>query len=218
MTSPVFLIGGGRDPAGVRASHEPFVAACADGEILVVCEDDAERWTGALASAGAARVRARALDDFVLDDLDGAAGVYVAGGLTPAYAAALVPTGLGARVRERRLPYAGYSAGAALAATRALVGGWRLDGRAVCDEDASEDLDELTVVDGLGLVPLTVEVHATQWGTLTRLVHAVAGGLTGTGVAVDEHTCVEVRGSELTLHGLGSAYRVGVGTLHVLTV
>ena len=214
MTSPVFLIGGGREPDGIHAAHAPFLAACGDGEVLVLCEDQPERWTAALAPA---RTRVRALDAFSIADVDGAAGVYVAGGLTPAYAAALVPTGLGARVREAGIPYAGYSAGAAIAAGRALVGGWLLDGRPVCDEDAGEDLDELTVVDGLGLVDPAVDVHATQWGTLTRLVHAVAAGLVATGVAVDEHTCVEVRGADLVVHGQGSAYRVGAGTLHVLT-
>ena len=119
-------------------------------------------------------------------------------------------------LRASGLPYAGCSAGAAIAAGLALVGGWRFEALPVCDEDAGEDLDELEVRPGLGLVPFAVDVHATQWGTLTRLAHAVAGGLVASGVAVDEHTCVEVRGDELTLHGLGSAYRLGLGTLHVL--
>jgi cyanophycinase len=147
-------------------------------------------------------------------DLEGAGGVYVAGGWTPGYQEVLCGTDFAAALGD--VPYAGFSAGAAVAATSALVGGWRLRGVPVADEDAGEDLDELEVRPGLGLVPFAVDVHATQWGTLTRLAHAVAGGLVAGGVAVDEHTCVEVRGSELTVHGLGSAYRVGLGTLHVM--
>ena len=57
-------------------------------------------------------------------------------------------------------------------------------------EDNAEDLDQVTVVEGLGLVAPTVEVHTAQWGTLSRLVAAVAGGATSTGIAIDENTVV----------------------------
>ena len=53
---------------------------------------------------------------------------------------------------ERGVPYAGFSAGAALAARSAVVGGWLLDGVPVCPEDTAEDLDEIAVRDGLGLM------------------------------------------------------------------
>jgi cyanophycinase len=83
---------------------------------------------------------------------------------------------------------------------------------AVCTEEAGEDLDLVEPRRGLGLVPFAVDVHATQWGTLTRLVHAVALGLVAEGVAIDEGTCVEVPAGagagELRVHGFGSAYRV----------
>jgi cyanophycinase len=224
MPAPVFLIGGGREPDGVAASHAPF-AAVVPGTVLCVVLDvpddpaDVDRWTGGLASAGARDVRplvVSAARPALPEDLSGATGVYVAGGWTPGYQEALCSNGFADALRAADLPYAGYSAGAAIAAGSALVGGWRLAGVQVCDEDAGEDLDELEVRPGLGLVPFAVDVHATQWGTLTRLAHAVAGGLVASGVAVDEHTCVEARGAELRVHGWGSAYRVGLGTLHVL--
>ena len=79
-----------------------------------------------------------------------------------------------------------------MAAARAIVGGWRLGGREVCAAEAGEDLDELAVRDGLGLVPFAVDVHATQWGTLTRLVHAVGAGLVDEGWAIDEGTVLVV--------------------------
>ena len=77
-----------------------------------------------------------------------------------------------------------------IAPQRALLGGWRLGSTAVTHEDNAEDLDQVTVVDGLGLVSSTVEVHTSQWGTLSRLVAAVAAGQATSGIAVDENTVV----------------------------
>jgi cyanophycinase len=200
--APVFLIGGGRDDAQVRASHAPFVAACGGGPIVAFALEDPDRWEAALRLAGAGDVRC--LPEPPSDaDLAGAAGVFVGGGLVPAYQEALAGWSAPAD-----LPYAGFSAGAALAARRAVVGGWRLRGRDVCAEEAGEDLDELEVRDGLGLVPFAVDVHATQWGTLTRLVHAVGAGLVDEGWAVDEGTVLVVDGGDVKVEGLGSAYRV----------
>ena len=57
-------------------------------------------------------------------------------------------------------PYAGYSAGSAIAASRALIGGWLAPGgHPVVDREVAEELDGLTVRDGLGLVPFSVDVH-----------------------------------------------------------
>ena len=143
-----------------------------------------------------------------LEDLD---GLFVGGGPTPEYHASLVP--LFARVRELvsgGMPYLGFSAGAAIAAERAIIGGWRVDGVAVCPEDANEELDELAVVDGIGLVPFAVDVHSSQWGTLGRLVGAVEAGLLTEGLAVDESTVVTA-GEQLSVTGEGRARRVLAG-------
>jgi cyanophycinase len=198
---PVFLIGGGREDAQVRASHAPFVAACGGGPIVAYALEDPGRWEAALRLAGAGDVRCL-LEPPTPDDLAGAAGVFVGGGLTPTYQEALA----GWRVPD--LPYAGFSSGAAVAAARAIVGGWRLNGRDVCAEEAGEDLEELAVRDSLGLVDFAVDVHATQWGTLTRLVHAVGAGLLEDGWAIDEGTVLVVDGGSVRVEGLGSAYRV----------
>ena len=198
----VFLIGGGREDAQVRTSHAPFVAACAGGPIVAFALEDPERWERALRLAGADDVRCL-LETPSAGDLDGAAGVFVGGGSTPGYQEALA----GWRV-PAELPFGGFSAGAAVAAARAIVGGWRLDGREVCAAEAGEDLDELAVRDGLGLVPFAVDVHATQWGTLTRLVHAVGAGLVDEGWAIDEGTVLVVDDGSVRAEGLGSAYRV----------
>jgi cyanophycinase len=215
-----FLIGGGRGD-DTTAAHEPFVRAVA-GPIVVYLLDDADadpaRWSATLAAAGATASTVVTVSRHRPPrpaDLDGAAGVYVAGGLTPAYRDVLVDHGVGwlDAVRAARLPYAGFSAGAAVAATAALVGGWRAahQGRelAVCDADFAEDLDELTVRPGLGLVPFLVDVHAAQWGTLGRLVHAVLAAGPGEGWAIDEHTTLETDGGvPVAVHGTGAATHV----------
>ena len=213
----VFLIGGGRNSV---AAHRPYARAVAGGRIVVYLldEDDAEpdRWTAELADAGArgaSVITVSAERPPRLDDLDGAAGVYVAGGLTPGYRDVLVGAGTGwlDPARSDGLVYGGFSAGSAIAADRALIGGWQAEvgGRtvAVVHEDCGEDLEVLTVATGLGVVPFLVDVHAAQWGTLNRLIHAVldpAGP--GHGWAVDEATTLEVvDGVPVAVHGTGAA-------------
>jgi cyanophycinase len=216
--APVFLIGGGRADAAVRASHAGFVRAAGGGPIVAIVLDegddtDAERWTAALRLAGAAEARALVVSPARpprAADLDGTAGVFVAGGWTPGYHDVLVGAG-GTDWLPRDPPYAGYSAGAAIAAARAIVGGFRRDddGRPICAEEAGEGLEALTVRPGLGLVPFSVDVHATQWGTLTRLVHAVDAGLVDEGWAIDEGTALVLESAAAPrVEGLGSAYRV----------
>lgn len=208
------LVGGGRDETLVRRALAPFVEAVGDGEVVCVVADegdgvDLDRWQGVLSDA--AGVRPVVVSDgrpLAAEDVAGAAGVFVAGGLTPLYADLVVP----AAAALADLPYAGFSAGAAIAATRAVVGGWRLDDLEVCSEDASEDLDQLTVVDGLGRVPFAVDVHAAQWGTASRAIHAVKAGLVTDAWAIDEHTAlVVVDGDEPRLVGSGSALRITPG-------
>jgi cyanophycinase len=206
-----FLIGGGREPETVLPTHRPFVEACRSGPIAVLVADegdgvDDERWREALLDAGAADVRLTVLSadrPVADDDVAGAAGVYVAGGLTPLYAELLA----GWRPPVA-MPYAGFSAGAAVAARDAIVGGWRAaDGTAVCPHETAEDLDAVTIVGGLGLVPFAVDIHAAQWGTLGRLVHAVEDGLVAEGWALDEGA-VLVDGE---VHGPGAAWHVTPG-------
>ena len=94
-----------------------------------------------------------------------------------------------------------------IAAERAILGGWRIEDIPVCPEDASEDLDDVTVVEGLGLVDLAIDVHAAQRGTLSRLVAAVEAGLVPGGVAIDESTALIV-GETLRVVGSGNVWQV----------
>ncbi|WP_369225009.1 hypothetical protein AB5J52_29735 [Streptomyces sp. R39] len=226
MNGGVFLIGGGWDAPEV---YGPFLRAVGEGRrigCVIVDEGDGEkqfaRYAEALRSAGAgAGVPVPLLvplgGRFEPDDLlknapsaDGVGGLLVCGGLTPAYQDAFAAdaerlTGL---LAERGIPYAGFSAGAVLAARRAVVGGWLTDGVPVCPPDTAEDLEEVEVRPGLGLVPFAVDVHAAQWGTLGRLVAAVARGSVRYGVAIDENTVLEVADGRGRVGGRGRVHVV----------
>ena len=142
----------------------------------------------------------------VLNDID---ALVVGGGVTPAYLEAVDPL-----VEEIRLlvadglPYLGFSAGAMIAADRAIIGGWRINGIAVCPEGTAQGLDEVTVVEGLGLVDLAVDVHAAQWGVLSRIVAATEAGLVDGGVAIDEQTVLIVSDDGFAVFGDGSVWQV----------
>lgn len=219
----VFLIGGGWSDERAQDMFGGFVAAAsahAQGRepriLLVVLGTDEEaleyheRYAKALALVGGHELvverlaDGQSLDPAVLEDVD---GLFVGGGETPEYHA-LLRWSYG-RIKElvtAGLPYAGFSAGAAIAATRAIIGGWLIDGVPVCPEDSNEGLGPVTVVDGIGLVGGAVDVHAVQWGNLARLVAAVDAGLVPHGVALDEGTTLGPGG---TVSGAGVAWRAG---------
>jgi|GEM_PF-1133818 len=140
-------------------------------------------------------------------------GVFVCGGATPLYQEVLCaePEWVD-YLREGSVPYGGTSAGAAVAADRALIGGWRVKRgaqmRQMIVQDASEELDHLTVRNGLNLVPCSIDVHASQWGTLTRLIHAVDTGVCNEGYAIDENSVIIVDDEGARVDGIGHVYRV----------
>jgi cyanophycinase len=225
----VTLIGGGWDEDAQPAIYASFVrtasavAARHSGvpRLAVVLLDEGdgveeygERFVRALRSAGDVEpiiVPVMLGSRLNIDALAEADGLLVGGGLTPEYAKSVVPVRdeLVRWLMERGAPYAGFSAGAAIAAADAVVGGWRHRGRPICPEDAGEDLEEVTVVAGLGLVPFTVEVHADAWETTPRLRAAIAGlGAGRVGYALDEDTALIVHRNTLTTVGRGEATRI----------
>ena len=115
-------------------------------------------------------------------------------------------------LQKAGIPYGGTSAGAAIAANQAILGGWQTHRagktRPILLSGASEGLDPLTVRAGLGLVPFAVDVHASQWGTVSRLLQAVDTGLVSTGWAIDENTVLQVENDTVSVYGQGQAYRV----------
>lgn len=136
-------------------------------------------------------------------------GILIGGGVTPDYLATLLP--IAGEIRRQvsaGVPYLGVSAGAMIAAERALIGGWRIGGVEVTPEHVSEGLDEITLVQGLGLLDVTVDVHAAQSGSLSRLIAATEAGLIDGGLAIDEDTVLVVGEGALEVLGAGSVWRV----------
>lgn len=222
----IHLVGGGRDEERCAAVLAPFVMEARDAAasaglvialLLVLEPDDDEtiaRFTSVLVAAGASADEIRIVaivegDRFAVDAVEDAHGLFVGGGLTPAYHDAFVDIGDAVRQRVAAgASYAGFSAGAAIAATAALVGGYRLGDVEVAPEETGEELDGLEVRPGLGLVDLTVDVHAAQWGTIARLLSAVEAGLTARGAAIDEHTALVVDDAGERIRGDGRVWWV----------
>lgn len=222
----VHLIGGGWQAEPDGTAYAAFVAeaagrAGASGRgvpriAVVAVGDDAAGHAGQLVRAASAAGEFEALVTAVGHDgeipataFGGVDGIVVGGGLTPAYRDLIEPHfGELRRQVAVGVPYAGFSAGAAIAAERALVGGWRIGGIPVSPEQASEGLDELTVASGIGLVDVSVDAHVAQWGTLSRLVAAVEAGLVDGGLGIDESTALIVGEGGLRVAGHGSVWRV----------
>jgi cyanophycinase len=226
---PVFLIGGGGDhPARAETYGRFLQAATRDtGRRLVLItaaeapDEAADTFVATRAiflALGAAEADIISLPlspatPLGADRLAALAptGVFVCGGATPLYQEALCRDRAWlAPLQAAGIPYGGVSAGAAVAATTAIVGGWQARHgdrvRAILFQGAGEDRDLLDVRSGLGLVPFTVEIHASQWGTLTRLLHALDLGLIPEGWAIDEATLLQVDAAGLQVHGAGQVY------------
>lgn len=223
----VHLVGGGLSPDPAPEVYGAFLIEATEraasagrdlARIAVVTVRDAadpahaDALTAAISSAGEFEAHSSVvahgaeLPRTAIADVD---GIVVGGGLTPAYLTALEPHALELRRQVADgVPYLGFSAGAMIAADRAIIGGWLIGGVAVAPEDASEDLDELTVQQGLGLVDVTIDVHAAQWGTLSRLVAAAEAGLIDGGLAIDEDSVLVVGEGGLVVSGAGSVWRV----------
>ncbi len=201
------------DEARMRAAaagrQEPRVAVLAIGDGAI---EHAEALLAAAAPAGPFDVHVTAVahdGDVPASAFADVDGIVVGGGLTPRYRDLIEPHfGELRRQVATGVPYLGFSAGAAIAAERALVGGWRIGGVAVAPEATAEDLDELTVAPGIGLVDVAIDAHVAQWGTLSRLVAAVEAGIVDGGLGIDEDTVLIVGEGGLQVAGRGSVWRV----------
>jgi cyanophycinase len=158
------------------------------------------------------------IDDALLGDID---GLVVWGGLVPAYRESL--SGSFATIRSlvsSGVPYFGMSAGAAVASEGALLGGWKIGDVQVCPVEASEELEQVTIAEGIGLIDATIDVHAAQWGTVARLIAATEAAVVDGGLAIDEHTALIVGDGGLRVVGSGSVWSVArdSGTVRVSTI
>jgi cyanophycinase len=158
------------------------------------------------------------VDVSLLDDID---GILVWGGLVPAYRESL--SGAFETIRSLvsgGVAYFGMSAGAAVASDAALVGGWQIGDVQVCPAQASQELEQVVVAEGIGLIDTTVEVHAAQWGTVGRLIAATEAGVADGGVAIDEHTVLIVGDGSARVVGRGSVWNItrDSGSVRVSTI
>jgi len=219
----VHLVGGGGEPeydaevfaafrsevirqASAAGREEPIVAIIAVGQASAHAEE--------LAASLGEDILARCTvlepgDTVALTAIAAVDGIVVGGGVTPDYLAALLP-GAGEIRRQvaAGVPYLGFSAGAMIAAERALIGGWRIGGVEVAPEPVAEGLDEITFAQGLGLLDVTVDVHAAQSGSLSRLIAATEAGLIDGGLGIDENTVLVVGEGALGVFGAGSVWRI----------
>lgn len=222
----ITLIGGGWDVAAQIGCLRPYLAAATERStggvprVAFVWLDEGDgtdwgkRWMELVAEAGPVHpvdVAVAIGSTLNVERVRAADAVFVCGGLTPAYADALGPAAADLRrlVVEEGVPYAGSSAGAAVAARLAVVGGYLAGERVVCPPDAAEDLDPVTVVAGLGLVEEMVDVHASAWGTLPRLAAAMAmSPAVGAGLALDEDTAWRVTDTGVQVLGRNAVHRL----------
>ena len=130
------------------------------------------------------------------DNLDALAGIIVGGGAVPSYINGLAPAAeqLSMLVRGGA-PWLGFSAGAMAPCVTALAGGWKLQGRQVGQQTGAEGFDEVTFVEGLGLVSLTISTHNDTLSGDGLIISAVESGLLSSAVAVDEATCLRIDAS-----------------------
>ncbi len=195
-----------------RAEGPPVIAVV----LWAADASEGERWhddyRDDLTKLGAGEVRIVQLTTertLLPTDLGSADGIFVGGGLTPGYHAAIMPAADTIRgLVSTGVPYAGYSAGAMIAGDVALLGGWRIGGVPVASEASSEGLDEVTLDAGLGLIDLVVDVHAAQYGNVSRAIAIVAAGLADRVVAIDECTSLIVGSGGLEVAGDGSVWTV----------
>ena len=127
------------------------------------------------------------------DNLDSLAGIIVGGGAVPSYINGLAPAAeqLSMLVRGGA-PWLGFSAGAMAPCVTALAGGWKMQGRQVGQQTGAEGFDEVTFVEGLGLVSLTISTHNDTLSGDGLIISAVESGLLPNAVAVDEATCLRI--------------------------
>ena len=83
----------------------------------------------------------------------------------------------------------------------------------MCPEQWSEGLQDVTVVDGIGLLPHPVEAHVGQAGTLGLLVALAEGGVSPVMLGIDEDTSVVLEpGAAWSRCGSGAVWEVRAGT------
>lgn len=97
-----------------------------------------------------------------------------------------------ARQVRAGMPYLGFAGGAMIAAKNAIIGGTVSNGRQVCSAAVAEDLDAVTVADGLALIGPSVDTHADTCQTLGRGIEVLRAWDMGSVLLIDEATALVV--------------------------
>ena len=139
--------------------------------------------------------------------------IFVGGGLTPKYQELLCNNSDFINfIIQNKLPYGGFSAGSAISSKNAVVGGWKIKDNEIdipiLDEDFSEELDYIEIRSGLGLFEHSIDVHGSQWGTITRIIHAVDQNYIDRGYVIDESTMIEFKNNTISVFGVGNVYLI----------
>lgn len=243
---PVFLVGGGWDEEAREPIYGRFVkAATLEGKrkivsiVIVEAGDNEEtrkasvdKCQGVFEALG---LSSNELATLVLSEGQSLTvemlaeqqptGLFVWGGLTPLYQEILCQDqGWVQYLKDHDVVYGGFSAGVMIVAEKAIVGGWKLPigdrEYAILDDELAEDLELLDVRKGLNFVPFSLDTHASQWGTITRLLHAIEQELVPNhGWAIDDSTMLEVDSQgKVKVWGFGQAYlvsRSGEGKIQI---
>ena len=139
--------------------------------------------------------------------------IFVGGGLTPRYQELLGKNrDFIDYIIQNNIPYGGFSAGSAISSKESIVGGWKIKDSGkdipILDSDFSEELEYIEIRDGLGFINSPIDVHGSQWGTITRVIHAVDQNIINTGLVIDESTMIEYKNDTMTVFGIGQVYLV----------
>lgn len=96
------------------------------------------------------------------------------------------------RLVSAGVPYLGFSAGSAVVAKNAIVGGWKSNGHQITTPEAAYGFEEIEIEDGLGLIGPSVETHTDARSCMGRAIEAMLVGKMASVVAIDEATCLIV--------------------------
>ena len=108
------------------------------------------------------------------------------------------------RLIHRGAPLFGFGAGAMATSRHSIAGGWHYQGHQVASQDVSGGIDELTIRDGLGLIGVTVEVHADTATVLERAIAALHISQAASAVTLDSGVCLSVEAVSGRTHTFGA--------------
>jgi cyanophycinase len=217
------IIGGHEDKEGDRAILKVVAEGLKGGKLVIatVASHEPEGYFDAYKAAFAdlgvhdlvelyVQDRGETLDEKILGDLEGAAGVFFTGGDQLRISSQIGDTPVERRVRDiyaRGGIIAGTSAGASVMSDTMLVRGSSAE---------SHRIGDLHMAPGLGLIrDVIIDQHFAERGRFGRVLGAVAQNPRVLGIGIDEDTAIRVERGRFDVLGAGAVYVVdGAGVTH----